>query len=144
MHVKDKVKSYSEYLESESYGLYEKMLKQMTRQVKPVKPVEAKTEAYGVIPENDNALGYANDFGFKWELPTPPPVDYEPMKTITVKEYEELVANQKPDDWREDTVLINIETLAEALTEKMVALLGSEDRSVIYDEMYDLIYKCKV
>ena len=84
--------------------------------------------------------GQADAYTYGWDIPK-----YEPHISITVNEYEQLLKNQKPDDWREDNVLINIETLAEALTEKMMSLLPTvEDRTVIYDEMYDLIYKYKV
>ena len=75
-------------------------------------------------------------------------VAYVPQKVIPLSEYEELVANQKPDDWREDTVLVNIENLADQFTEYILKVNGrdlSEDERVdLRDEMYDLIFKNKV
>lgn len=94
---------------------------------------------------NAENIGAASAYELFIKQRTP---QYKPQIVIAVEELEALRANQKPEDWREDTVLINIESLANALVQRekdfaknvQGETFTDEQVTELYDTIYDLIF----
>jgi hypothetical protein len=69
---------------------------------------------------------------------------------IDTEELEKLKANQKPEDWDENQVLVNIVDLTNILTDmelerrKITCDKTDDIYTEVWDEVYDLIFKCKI
>lgn len=107
---------------------------------------EEKTPSWNAVPSGGWAYTY-NDYSTAL---SGRPSNDKPVEVIDKEELEKLRANQKPEDWDENQILVHINDLATALTKMELTrrdIKVDEDSDIyteIWDGHYDLIFKNKI